>query len=224
MDRHIMIRMPSMPTGLPRTMEEGNFVGMDEGHETNHNQHHLAQSTPTAVPPPLTDKPKETLTLPLSSSRAGAGYHSPQPHSMYNIQESSTQNLHLTVPVDSHRRISQNNNTACSRSTTPGTMNADEAAHGGSGGGLCNSSSSAATSEADFVAEIRRLRERLAQLETENTSLNRKLNQQQWEVDHRLAEIEMHICGSDSPSGSDFSELTISNLPPLEKPNRESII
>ena len=30
-----------------------------------------------------------------------------------------------------------------------------------------------------------------------------KLSQQQWEVENRLAEIEMHFCGSDSCSGSE---------------------
>ena len=41
-------------------------------------------------------------------------------------------------------------------------------------------------------------------LETENTAMSLKLNQQQHEVEHRLAEIEMHFCGSDSvASGSD---------------------
>nr|CAH0103879.1 unnamed protein product [Daphnia galeata] len=42
-----------------------------------------------------------------------------------------------------------------------------------------------------LVAEINRLRERLLMLESENTSLSAKLNRQQWEVENRLAEIEM---------------------------------
>ncbi len=55
-----------------------------------------------------------------------------------------------------------------------------------------------------LLAEITRLRERLQTLETENTAMSLKLNQQQHEVEHRLAEIEMHFCGSDSvASGSD---------------------
>ena len=49
-----------------------------------------------------------------------------------------------------------------------------------------------------LLQEISRLRERLVALETENTTMGIKLSQQQWEVEHRLAEIEMHICGSDS--------------------------
>lgn len=39
-------------------------------------------------------------------------------------------------------------------------------------------------------------------LESENTSLSAKLNRQQWEVENRLAEIEMQICGAGSPADS----------------------
>ncbi|RZF47895.1 hypothetical protein LSTR_LSTR014999 [Laodelphax striatellus] len=53
-----------------------------------------------------------------------------------------------------------------------------------------------------FIAEIKRLRERLVTLETENASLSMKLNQQQWEVEHRLAEIEMQLCGASSADSS----------------------
>ena len=55
-----------------------------------------------------------------------------------------------------------------------------------------------------LLQEITRLRERLQSLESENATMSVKLNQQQWEVENRLAEIEMHICGSDhSCSGSE---------------------
>ncbi|CAG7719439.1 unnamed protein product [Allacma fusca] len=53
-----------------------------------------------------------------------------------------------------------------------------------------------------LLQEIRRLRERLVTLETENATLSLKLSQQQWEVEHRLAEIEMHICGASSAASS----------------------
>ena len=53
-----------------------------------------------------------------------------------------------------------------------------------------------------LVAEISRLRERLLMLESENASLSAKLNRQQWEVENRLAEIEMQICGAGSPVDS----------------------
>ena len=217
---HMPPRMPSLPTGIL------SFPYLNTTNPTAPGA--AGEVTPPLLPPttiPRIEKPKEVLTLPLSSSRAGAGpgYHSPQPHSMYNANGASTLNGSnhiglLTVPIDSHRRSvggSGTSNNGGSRSTTPGTVNADET---GGGGGMM-------TSEADFMAEIRRLRERLALLETENSTLNTKLSQQQWDVENRLAEIEQHIqCGSDSPTESDFSELTLSNLPPLEKPSRESII
>jgi len=53
-----------------------------------------------------------------------------------------------------------------------------------------------------LVAEISRLRERLLMLESENAGLNAKLNRQQWDVENRLAEIEMQICGAGSPVDS----------------------
>lgn len=69
-----------------------------------------------------------------------------------------------------------------------------------------------------LIAEIKRLRERLATLETDNTSMSLKLSQQQWEVDHRLAEIEMHICGSSSVGSM------ASNSDERSPANRESVI
>ncbi|KAG8264846.1 hypothetical protein J6590_004878 [Homalodisca vitripennis] len=57
-------------------------------------------------------------------------------------------------------------------------------------------------SQEAFIAEIKRLRERLVTLETENAALSMKLSQQQWEVEHRLAEIEMQICGASSADSS----------------------
>lgn len=238
-DRATIIRMPSMPAGLPQADHE-NY------------QHHPTHSVPepqshhqpviASIPVPTTsttttatlsiqfaEKPKETSpfivassALPMSSSRAGAGYHSPQPpHSMYtaNVPNSGTTTIstslhHLTVPNNTGKPTTSSQQSV-SRSTTPGTIIIEE-------NHVCQPTASSTTEE--LTAEIRRLRERLVQLETENASMSIKLSQQQWEVEHRLAEIEMHICGSESPSGSDFSELTVSNLPTLEKPNRESII
>nr|AGJ70289.1 cyclic nucleotide-gated ion channel [Terebratalia transversa] len=46
-----------------------------------------------------------------------------------------------------------------------------------------------------LMVEITRLRERLASVENENATLNSKLNQQQWELESRLAEIEVQMCG-----------------------------
>jgi hypothetical protein len=68
--------------------------------------------------------------------------------------------------------------------------------------------------------EIKRLRERLHTVESENFSLNAKLAQQHWEVEHRLAEIEMQICGASS-NGSESSQ---ENEAEDTERNRESII
>ncbi|XP_011502847.1 PREDICTED: cyclic nucleotide-gated cation channel-like isoform X2 [Ceratosolen solmsi marchali] len=64
-----------------------------------------------------------------------------------------------------------------------------------------------------LLAEIKRLRDRLVCLESENASMSLKLNQKQSEVEHRLAEIEMQICGASSSSSVEDNER-----------NRESII
>ncbi|XP_055334727.1 cyclic nucleotide-gated cation channel alpha-3-like [Paramacrobiotus metropolitanus] len=245
-DRATIIRMPSMPAGLP-----GQSF-MDHTPSLPHEQGpaHVASdpsattlSLPASTKAPLLqlpDRSKETAAvlivpsaLPMSSSRTGTGYHSPQPpHSMTasfsplpSVPMSTAPvaavtttafQQHLTVP--NRRPVNVTSSHTVSRSTTPGalTLIADDGHH-------CQVTPS--TTE-ELIAEIRRLRERLVQLETENASMSIKLSQQQWEVEHRLAEIEMHICaGSESPtSGSDFSELTVSNLPTLEKPNRESVI
>lgn len=68
--------------------------------------------------------------------------------------------------------------------------------------------------------EVKRLRERLHTVESENMSLNAKLAKQQWEVETRLAEIEMQIqCGASSRS----SVSQENDAEELER-NRESII
>ncbi|KAK2575506.1 hypothetical protein KPH14_011227 [Odynerus spinipes] len=65
-----------------------------------------------------------------------------------------------------------------------------------------------------LLAEIKRLKERQVCLETENATLSAKLNQQQLEVEQRLAEIELQICGVSSTSSVEDSN----------ERNRESII
>ncbi|XP_067630915.1 cyclic nucleotide-gated channel alpha-3 isoform X4 [Eurosta solidaginis] len=67
--------------------------------------------------------------------------------------------------------------------------------------------------------EIKRLRERLHTVESENQALNTKLSQQQWDLENRLAEIEMQICGVSSTSSLDPENETEE----IER-NRESII
>uniref|UniRef100_A0A1B0BZN7 Cyclic nucleotide-binding domain-containing protein n=1 Tax=Glossina palpalis gambiensis TaxID=67801 RepID=A0A1B0BZN7_9MUSC len=67
--------------------------------------------------------------------------------------------------------------------------------------------------------EIKRLRERLHTVESENQALNTKLSQQQWNLENRLAEIEMQICRVSSTSSLDPEH----EAEEMER-NRESII
>lgn len=68
--------------------------------------------------------------------------------------------------------------------------------------------------------EIKRLRERLHTVENENVTLNTKLSQQQWELENRLADIEMQLCGASSASSIDHDEHDVEDV----ERNRESII
>ncbi|XP_052104842.1 cyclic nucleotide-gated channel rod photoreceptor subunit alpha-like [Mytilus californianus] len=77
------------------------------------------------------------------------------------------------------------------------------------------------TSQDVLLQEITTLRERLATLEAENSTMTAKLNQQQWDVENRLSELEMHMC----PSSSIASTTSQDDRPErLEPVNRESII
>ncbi|GIX90460.1 cyclic nucleotide-gated cation channel subunit A [Caerostris extrusa] len=81
-------------------------------------------------------------------------------------------------------------------------------------------------SQQDLLAEIKRLRERVVTLEADNASMSLKLSQNKWEMQNRLADLELHICNpmgvvapvplgptsASSGSGDDFER------------NRESII
>lgn len=68
--------------------------------------------------------------------------------------------------------------------------------------------------------EIKRLRERLHTVENENVALNSKLSQQQWELENRLADIEMQLCGASSASSIEHDEHDVEDV----ERNRESII
>jgi len=73
-----------------------------------------------------------------------------------------------------------------------------------------------------LIKEITRLRERLKTVESENSLMAAKLNQQQWELEHRLSELEMHMtCTSDLASSGSTDDLR-SN--PFENISRESMI
>lgn len=74
--------------------------------------------------------------------------------------------------------------------------------------------------------EVKRLRQRLHTVETENNALNSKLSQQQWELDNRLTEIEMHLCVPSPTAHSSESSCDAAELEEIEdlERNRESII
>lgn len=78
------------------------------------------------------------------------------------------------------------------------------------------------TSQDALLQEITTLRERLVTLETENASMTAKLNQQQWDVENRLSELEMHMCPTSSSIASTTSQEDRTER--LEPVNRESII
>ena len=64
-----------------------------------------------------------------------------------------------------------------------------------------------------LLVELKRMQDRMVVLEAENNSMRQQLNQRQWDVEHRLAEIEMQVCGASSTSSIEDNER-----------NRESII
>lgn len=72
-----------------------------------------------------------------------------------------------------------------------------------------------------LLKEINTLRERLVSLETENASMTAKLHRQQWDVEHRLSELELHMCQSSSQASTSSHDERIERFEPV---NRESII
>ncbi|XP_069354406.1 cyclic nucleotide-gated channel alpha-3-like isoform X5 [Maniola hyperantus] len=103
------------------------------------------------------------------------------------------------------------------RVASPVMSCASSARSSAAGGGSVAASSVAPRvyldSHETLECEIKRLRERLYTVETENAAMSAELNQQRWEVHHRLQEIEMQICGGSSLSSQEDNER-----------NRESII
>ncbi|CAD0195291.1 unnamed protein product [Chrysodeixis includens] len=100
------------------------------------------------------------------------------------------------------------------RVASPVASCASSARSSGAGGGSVATAPRVMLDSHDVLeCEIKRLRERLYTVETENAAMSAKLSQQQWEVDQRLQEIEMQICGGSSVSSQEENER-----------NRESII
>lgn len=67
-----------------------------------------------------------------------------------------------------------------------------------------------------LLAEVKRLRERLVSLEADNATMSLKLSQQQWDVESRLAEIELQLCTA--------TTTTSPSIPSPDDNNQESII
>ncbi|XP_021376567.1 cyclic nucleotide-gated channel rod photoreceptor subunit alpha-like [Mizuhopecten yessoensis] len=77
------------------------------------------------------------------------------------------------------------------------------------------------TSQEVLLLEITTLRQRLISLESENAAMTVKLSQQQWNVEHRLAELEMHLCHSSSVASTTSQDERTDRFDTV---NRESII
>ncbi len=174
-------------------------------------------SSSAAAPQPGQSIPMVPM-YPLQPPPAATGGVSPQ---SFNGQQTPFQSMFAghahTFPPGSTSTLPTNSVSAAASGTHPSSHSPYR---GASTGNLVplgsNGSLQRDPSNEILLAEISRLRERLQMLETENTHMSLKLNQQQHEVEHRLAEIEMHFCGSDSiASGSD-------DHPP--EGNKESII
>lgn len=143
------------------------------------------------------------------ASGAGTGYQQ-QPSEMSGAGPVALTSFQSMYPGHSHT-FPPGSSVSTSQTHLPKTSS-NQPYFGASAGNLASSlipTGSTGSLQRDpntdiLLAEITRLRERLQTLETENTAMSLKLNQQQHDVEHRLAEIEMHFCGSDSvASGSD---------------------
>ena len=109
---------------------------------------------------------------------------------------------HHVIPFNNYQ-TSQSTPAIGSMTSFPYGLSADNARVAlGSHLMASNSAGSIARSDQSneiLIQEIARLRERLVVLESENATMSEKLSQQQCDVETRLAEIEMHFCGEDSP-------------------------
>uniref|UniRef100_A0A336M3R6 CSON011683 protein n=1 Tax=Culicoides sonorensis TaxID=179676 RepID=A0A336M3R6_CULSO len=130
-------------------------------------------------------------------------------------------------PADSHASLSPSVHSSEDRHRSHVTMSRPQSQPSRTGTGcesLIHLESSGATpllgSHEALEGEIKRLRERLRTVESENFALHTKLDQQQIEVEHRLLEIEMQIRGESSAATSVSGEHDADDL----ERNQESII
>ncbi|CAG9107988.1 unnamed protein product [Plutella xylostella] len=146
--------------------------------------------------------PLEEMQLPQAALPAPPAHpaHAPAPHASHppsyrdQVYSSSVSPLRVASPVVS--------------------LASSARSSGGAGGSAAAAAPRMLIDSHEVLeCEIKRLRERLHTVETENAAMSAKLSQQQWEVDQRLQEIEMQICGASSLSSQEDNER-----------NRESII
>ncbi|XP_037964350.2 cyclic nucleotide-gated cation channel alpha-3 isoform X2 [Plutella xylostella] len=146
--------------------------------------------------------PLEEMQLPQAALPAPPAHpaHAPAPHASHppsyrdQVYSSSVSPLRVASPVVS--------------------LASSARSSGGAGGSAAAAAPRMLIDSHEVLeCEIKRLRERLHTVETENAAMSAKLSQQQWEVDQRLQEIEMQICGASSLSSQEENER-----------NRESII
>lgn len=149
-------------------------------------------------------------------------------------------------PAVSTNHLSIPSNSTCIGTPTPSNFVAEENSVSGVSLGLQPN----LQSQDALLSEIKRLRERLLTLETENASMSMKLNQQQWQVENRyvyhlleailpqwrmrffsgrLAEIELQICSANSGNSCSAQLASVSsnssNVSADENErNKESII
>ncbi|XP_036331245.1 cyclic nucleotide-gated cation channel alpha-3 [Rhagoletis pomonella] len=174
----------------------------------------LQQQQQQSVSYSRAQSPRSTLTYTERITRAtdSPGSVSPSAHSSDDRPRSRATSHHSTRPQSQPSRTGH----ICDSSSHLEYGGGLSVASGGIGGG---GTTPLLGSHEALEDEIKRLRERLHTVESENQALNTKLSQQQWDLENRLAEIEMQICGVSSTSSLDPENETEE----MER-NRESII
>uniref|UniRef100_W8AWU7 Cyclic nucleotide-gated cation channel alpha-3 n=1 Tax=Ceratitis capitata TaxID=7213 RepID=W8AWU7_CERCA len=173
------------------------------------------QQQPQSVTYSRAPSPRSTITYTERITRAtdSPGSVSPSVHSSDDRPRSRATSHHSTRPQSQPSRTGHICDSSSHLECYGGGLSV---ASGGIGGG---GTTPLLGSHEALEDEIKRLRERLHTVESENQALNTKLSQQQWDLENRLAEIEMQICGVSSTSSLDPENETEE----MER-NRESII
>ncbi|XP_046810114.1 cyclic nucleotide-gated cation channel alpha-3 [Lucilia cuprina] len=177
-------------------------------HDQVQQQQHLQNLTYSRAPSP---RSSQTYIERIQRTTESPGSLSPSVHSSDDRPRSRTTSHHSTRPQSQPSRTGH----ICDSSSHLDCYGTGTSAASVVGGGT----TPLLGSHEALEDEIKRLRERLHTVESENQALNTKLSQQQWDLENRLAEIEMQICGVSSTSSLDPEHETEE----MER-NRESII